>query len=113
MQNSYIQAILAFTPPVIAGIFYLKALNAYMKLYRKKIDPDYPIMPQEISTYFYQGSIDKIFISPFMTLGIIFAEHKDKELAAAVKKVRMFYLAYMGVSFLMLLILFLLIFTLN
>ena len=110
MLYPYIQAIIFFTPPVIMGIFYLKALYAYMHLYRKKINPDYPILPQEAATYLYSGALHKIILSPVVMMQIIFEKHKDKELAAAAKIVRILYLAYIGVSLLVLLIFFLLLF---
>lgn len=82
-----------------------------MHLYREKKNLDYPVLPQEIVTYLYSGSIYKIFLNPLIMIEVIFARHKDKELATAAKKVRILYLTYIGVLVFVLLIFCLMLFS--
>ncbi len=73
-------------------VFYLQKATEikYLRLYRKKINPDYPIFWYEEFRYFtaYQDRYLKIIIGDFYYWKIIFAKHKDKELNAAAKRTR-------------------------
>lgn len=73
-------------------VFYLQKVTEikYFRLYRKKINPDYPIFWYEDFRYLtaYQDRYLKIFIGDFYYWKIFFAKHKDKALNAAAKRTR-------------------------
>jgi hypothetical protein len=91
-----LSVLLFFAPQIIIIIFLIKAGYSYFVLYRKKKNPDYPILPGEAANYIGKGgkSFFKIYLTPFFMLKIIFESHKDKELSSAVQKVRLLLVVY-------------------
>ncbi len=83
-------------PIIIVGFFWAKTSRNYLKLYRKKINPTYPLSAEEIKQKYYHDSFQFIIDLPYLlkTRWIIFWEsHQDKELnSLAVKLRRYFYL---------------------
>jgi hypothetical protein len=97
MQNSFLTSLIYFIPPIILIVLLSKSLYAYCHIYRKKKNPNYPILPREAAEYLYKGEIFKILLSPIIFIKIIFERHNDKELNNAARKVRLIIFSYIGV----------------
>lgn len=78
---------------IILLILLTWATYAYFSLYRKKKNPDYPLLPGEAEKYINKKSA-KFFVTPFYMWKIIFEKHKDKDLNSASKRVRLFLLIF-------------------
>jgi len=89
-----------FAPQIIAGIIFIRTFNRTLRLYRKKINPDYPILPFEASSYFNKNPIGYILKMPIMPLliwMILFKNHEDLELNHSCNKARISFLFYIGI----------------
>src|SRR4051794_20224247 len=98
MHNSFLfVTFLYFIPFIVLVALYGKALYSFTTLYRKKKNPDYPILPGETAQYLFKGALHKILMSPFFMIKIIFEKHKDKGLDVAARKVRLLMLSFLVV----------------
>lgn len=88
--------LLYFLPIIIVTLLFARAVYNYFKLYRKKKNPDYPILFGEAKNYLHKGSkyFLKIYLTPFYMWKIIFEKHRDKELNKAANKVRLLFFLY-------------------
>jgi TRAP-type uncharacterized transport system fused permease subunit len=91
-----------FSLQIIAGIFFAFNAYSYFILYRKKKNPDYPILPREVSKYLYKSHKHflRIYLIPFFMWKIIFEHHKDKELNDTAKRVRWSVFIFIGIGIL-------------
>jgi len=83
-----------FLPFLIASILFIKTYMEYIKLYREKKNPNYPLLPNEASVYFNMdpiGFIKKLPAMPFLRWKIIFEQHKDQELNESSYRTRKFF----------------------
>lgn len=77
-------------------IYFIVRYYLLSKEYRKKVNPDYPILPNEASDYFSKNPakyLKMMPIMPFKQWGIVFQKHSDKELNSKTKSAR---LAFFG-----------------
>jgi len=102
MIASDIVPITFLVPQFIAGIFFLRIFHGALLLYRRKVNPDYPILPNEAAFYFNKnplGYILKMPIMPFLTWKILFEKNKDPELDCSIQKAKNSFLTLLMVMF--------------
>ena len=88
-----------FLPSGLAMIYFAIKFYSMLKVYRKIVNPDYPILPRESTDYIQKDAIKylkKMPIMPFLQLGTLFQNHSDKELNLETKRAR---LAFFGMIF--------------
>jgi len=91
MASFYLFIISTVLPIVVVGFFWAKTSKHYLKLYRKKINPVYPLSIEEIKQKYYHDSFRFILSLPYLlkTRWVIFWEsHQDKELNSLAVKLR-------------------------
>ena len=92
-------------PFLIWAYFMNKAQRELFLLYKKKMNPDYPLVHEDTVKYLdsFSGLL-KIYSSPIAMWVIILKKHKDKELNNAAQKVRKLLLVLFGTWIVILLI---------
>lgn len=80
--------------------------HSYFNLYRKKNNPDYPLLPGEQGAYLSKNPSHflKPFLTPLFMWKIIFEKHKDEELDTAAKNVRYSVYLFIGIAILKMLL---------
>jgi hypothetical protein len=83
-------ALICFSLQILIGVFFIVTLYPFLSIYRKKKNPEYPILPREVSKYLYKSpkNIFKFYLTPFFIWKIILKHHKDKKLNNAARRVR-------------------------
>lgn len=83
MINGNLIPLTFFIPFIILTFLYLKTYYKYAQLYRRKKNPDFPLLAGEAKKYFAKDPINYIKrmpIYPFLMWKIIFESHKDPDL---------------------------------
>ncbi|EKD65621.1 MAG: hypothetical protein ACD_50C00032G0008 [uncultured bacterium] len=91
-----------FTPFFLGCIIFLRSYKKYVRLYRKKINPDYPLLFGEATNYFSKDPLDylqKLPIVPLLQWKIIFESHKDQELNELARKTRSSFWVFLAIIF--------------
>ena len=94
MTSFYLFIISTVLPVIIVGFFWAKTSKDYLKLYRKKINPSYPLSAEEIKQKYHHDSLQFIIDLPYLlkTRWIIFWEsHQDRELNILAVKLRSYF----------------------
>lgn len=82
-------------PFILAGIWMIQAQKRYLKLYRKKKNPKFPILQEEIQEYFFKNPIKWYFIAPYAVFHIfkdLWRKNPDSQLESFAKEVRKRYI---------------------
>lgn len=103
--------ILFLIPNFFILFLFRKETFNYFKIYRKKKNPNYPLLPRETLTYLHKDPINffkNLPLIPVKMWKIIFERHSDEELNKAAGKARKILLIFYVYDFLFILFVFLL-----
>lgn len=87
----FLNGLIIFLPILIVGFIFIKAQKKFLRLYRVKKNPPYPVTEEERRKEFYNNPIKFFFNIPITTNKLwkeAFKHHKDSELNNAAKEVR-------------------------
>lgn len=76
---------------IIAGLLFIRSYHKLLVVYRKKKNPDFPLLPSESMSYFSEDPIKflkELPIMPFLRWKIVFETHRDLELSKATNNAR-------------------------
>src|SRR6266704_5512029 len=96
MDSQTILIFVIFLSFIIILFLARKAGMSFFRIYKKKKDPDYPMVPGEYLSYLGRdiNHFFKFFITPLFWWKIIFRKYSDKELNIAARKARSFILLF-------------------
>lgn len=89
-----------FAPIVLVGFFFISSYIEYIRIYRKVINPQYPLLMGETESYLTKNPssfLKKLPLIPFLRWKIIFEHHKDKKLNLAATKTRKWFWVFLFV----------------